>query len=223
MSKTIKIFIVDDHQLVREGLVSIIKDYRNMFELIGTAGNGVEAINAIQEMASKPEVVLMDISMPHMNGMECSRKLKKLFPDLKVIVLTMHNQRVHIKKMLKEKVQGYVLKDCDKNELKEAIIEVAKGGMYFSRAVTNEVMMQFSQLKKEMANQNSSLLSPREKEVLALILKDKSNKEIGDELHISIRTVETHKQNLIGKTGANSVAGLVVFAIQNNLLEDSCS
>lgn len=220
MRKTTHIFIVDDHQLVREGLVSIIKGYKEHFNLVGTSGNGVEALNVIRDMTSKPEVVLMDINMPHMNGMECTKKLKELFPDIKVIALTMHNQSLHIKQMLKEGVHGYVLKDCDKNELKEAIIEVAGGGTYFSRGVTNEVMMQFSQLKKEMNKGEVSALSPREKQVLGLILKDKSNKEIADELHISVRTVETHKQNLISKTGAKSVAGLVVFAIKNNLVED---
>lgn len=220
MKKPIQIFIVDDHKLVREGLVSIVTEYHEDFKLVGTAGNGVEAFNVISDLPSRPEVVLMDINMPQMNGVECTRKLKKLFPELKVIALTMYNQGLHIKKMLKEGVHGYVLKDCDKNELKDAIIEVAEGGTYFSRGVANEVMMQFSQLRKEMSKGNISLLSPREKEVLSLILKDKSNQEIAEELHISVRTVETHKQNLISKTGANSVAGLVVFALKNNVLED---
>lgn len=200
-------------------MVAIINEYKEQFNLIGTAGNGVEALNVIRDMKSKPQVVLMDINMPHMNGMECTKKIKELFPEIKVIALTMHNQSLHIKQMLKEGVHGYVLKDCDKNELKEAIFEVSEGGTYFSRGVTNEVMMQFSQLKKEMNKGDVSSLSPREKQVLGLILKDHSNKEIAEKLHISVRTVETHKQNLIGKTGANSVAGLVVYAIKNNLVE----
>lgn len=220
MKKTIQIFIVDDHQLVREGLVSIINDFQEDFKLVGTAGNGVEALNVIKEMSHKPKVVLMDVNMPHMNGMECTRKLQELFPEIKVIALTMHNQGLHIKQMLKEGVCGYVLKDCDKRELREAILEVAKGGTYFSRGVTHEVMMQFSQLRKEMKKGSAIALSPREKEVLKLILEDKSNKDIAEELHISVRTVETHKQNLISKTGANSVAGLVVFALKNNIGED---
>lgn len=220
MKKPIQIFIVDDHQLVREGLVSIVTEFNEDFELLGAAGNGIEAINVIGELPFKPEVVLMDINMPRMNGMECTKKLKQLFPKIKVIALTMHNQGLHIKQMLKEGVHGYVLKDCDKNELKEAILEVAEGGTYFSKGVANEVMMQFSQLRKELNRKDVSILSPREKEVLALILKDKSNKEIADELCISVRTVETHKQNLISKTGSNSVAGLVVFALKNNLLDE---
>lgn len=220
MKKPIRIFIVDDHQLVREGLVSIVSEFQEEFDLTGTAGNGVEALNVIREMPSHPDVVLMDINMPGMNGMECTGKLKKLFPNIKVIALTMHNQGLHIKQMLKEGVHGYVLKDCDKNELRDGILEVADGGTYFSKGVANEVMMQYSQLRKEMNKGDISLLSPREKEVLALILKDKSNKEIANELFISVRTVETHKQNLISKTGANSVAGLVVYALKNNLVEE---
>ncbi|MBZ9728662.1 response regulator transcription factor [Salegentibacter sp. JZCK2] len=220
MKKPVRILIVDDHQLVREGLISIVSTFQSSLELVGAAGNGVETLNLIQNMDPKPEVVLMDINMPHMNGMDCTREIKKFFPEVRVIALTMHNQSLHIKQMLKEGAHGYVLKDCDKEELKEAILEVAKGNTFFSRGVTNKVMMEFSQLKREMNNLDVSSVSPREKEVLNHILQDKSNKEIADELYISIRTVETHKQNLISKTGAKSIAGLVVFAIKNNLLED---
>ncbi|WP_081209337.1 response regulator transcription factor [Salegentibacter sediminis] len=223
MKKPAHIFIVDDHQLVREGLISIVKSFQGSFEFFGAAGNGVEALNVIRAMETKPDVVLMDINMPHMNGMDCTRELKKLSPELRIIALTMHNQSLHIKQMLKEGVHGYVLKDCDKEELKEAILEVAGGNTYFSRGVSNKVMMEFSQLKRELNNIDISSVSPREKEVLNLILKDKSNKEIADLLHISVRTVETHKQNLISKTGAKSIAGLVVFALKNNLVEDFSS
>ena len=220
MRKPVRIFIVDDHQLVREGLISIVKSYQSSLELVGAAGNGVEALNVIRNMEPKPEVVLMDINMPHMNGMDCTREIKKHFPEVRIIALTMYNQSLHIKQMLKEGVHGYVLKDWDKEELKEAILEVAAGNSYFSRGVSNKVMMEFSQLKREMNSIDVSSVSPREKEVLSLILKDKSNKEIADALYISIRTVETHKQNLISKSGSKSIAGLVIFAIKNNLFED---
>ena len=220
MKKPVRIFIVDDHQLVREGLISIVNGFRNILDLVGAAGNGVEALNIIHNMKPKPEVVLMDINMPHMNGMQCTREIKKLYPEVKIIALTMHNQSLHIKQMLKEGVHGYVLKDCDKEELKTAILEVAQGNTYFSKGVTTKVMMEFSQLKREANNLDISTVSPREKEVLLQILKDRTNKEIADQLHISIRTVETHKQNLLSKTGAKSIAGLVVFAIKNNITED---
>ncbi len=220
MKKPVRVFIVDDHQLVKDGLISIIQAYHNSLNLVGAAGNGIEALNVIHKMNPKPEVVLMDINMPHMNGMVCTREIKKVYPEVRIIALTMHNQSLHIKQMLKEGVHGYVLKDCDKEELKNAILEVAGGNTYFSRGVTTKVMMEFSQLKRERNNIDISMVSPREKEVLIQILKDQTNKEIADKLHISIRTVETHKQNLLSKTGAKSIAGLVVFALKNNILED---
>lgn len=221
MSK-IGVFIVDDHQLVREGLVSIIHEFNTDFQLVGTAGDGVQAINEIRSLEKRPDVVLMDINMPKMNGVECTKVMTSDFPQSKVIALTMFNQAVHIKEMLRHGVAGYVLKDCDKHELKEAILTVSKGENYFSKSVTNTVMMQYTQLKKDEKKELVQL-SPREKEVLRHILKDMSNQQIAEKLHISVRTVETHKQNLISKTGTNSVAGLVVYALKNHInleLED---
>lgn len=212
----VTIFIVDDHKLVREGFMSIINDFEE-FELVGEASNGDMALEKISSLDKKPDVVLMDINMPQMNGAECTRKLHKQYPEIKVIALTMMNQNAHIKSMLRSGAVGYILKDCDQNELKRAILTVAEGNTYFSQSVSQQVMNELT-IGHRKVEAAQSLLTDREKEVLKLIVKDLSNKEIAEALHISTRTVDTHKQNLLNKTGTNSTAGLVVFAIKNELV-----
>lgn len=213
---SVTVFIVDDHRLVREGFISIINDFKE-FELIGEAENGQSALDKIATLTKLPDVILMDINMPKMNGVECTQKLIGKYPDVKIIALTMMNQSTHIKSMLKSGAVGYILKDCDQDELREAIQTVAEGNTYFSQSVSQQVMNELTLSKKQVKNAHE-LLSEREKEVLRLIVKDLSNKEIADQLYISVRTVDTHKQNLLSKTGTNSTAGLVVFAIKNELV-----
>lgn len=213
---SIKVFIVDDHRLVREGFIAIINDFSE-FELVGEASNGDMALKQITLLDPKPDVVLMDINMPQMNGIECTKKLSKQFPEIKILALTMMNQSTHIKSMLRSGASGYILKDCNQNELKKAIISVHQGDTYFSQSVSQQVMKEFTKSKNQI-KEAQALLSEREKEILMLIVKDLSNKEIADKLNISPRTVDTHKQNLLSKTNTNSTAGLVVFAIKNELV-----
>lgn len=216
--KTIRVMVVDDHKLIREGIISLILELDENILLWGEAENGMKAISLLEKKEDKPDVILMDVNMPDMNGIECTEEISKRYPDIKVLSLSMMKQGVHIQKMLKAGAAGYILKDCDKDELKEAIYSVYEGNPFFSAAVSDEVMKHLTKLKKTKQAETTPL-SPREKEVLQLIVKDLTNQQIADRLHISIRTVETHKQNLLRKTGANSVAGLVVFAITNNVVE----
>lgn len=218
MSDLIKIFIVDDHNIVREGFKSIIQEYSDRFSFIGEASNGQEVLSTLEQFSDKPDIILMDVNMPEMNGIECTAQLRKLYPDIKVLALTMVKQSGHIKNMLQAGAVGYVLKDCDKEELTKAIEIVQNGGTYFSPAVSHEVMIAMTRIKKEVSKE-AQKLTKRELEILGLIVKDMSNHEIADKLNISPRTVDTHKQNLLGKTHTNSVAGLVVFAIKNNLID----
>ncbi|MTI21563.1 response regulator transcription factor [Fulvivirga sp. RKSG066] len=218
MSKPISIFIVDDHNIVREGFKSIILEYSPQFLFIGEASNGKEVLSMLSNMSLIPDIILMDINMPELNGIECTKTLSKEYPQIKVLALTMVKQSGHIKNMLQAGAMGYILKDCDKEELTKAIDIVYKGGSYFSPAVSHEVMMAMTRIKSEQSEEAKGL-TKRELEILDLIVKDLSNHEIAERLHISPRTVDTHKQNLLGKTHTNSVAGLVVFAIKNNLIE----
>lgn len=215
--KRSRIFIVDDHAVVREGFVSLIRENDNLL-VSGEASNGREALDRIGAMEFKPHVVLMDINMPELDGMACTRILSEHYPEIKVIALTMIQQNAHIRKMIEAGAVGYILKSGSKVELYEAIEKVLEGNTYFSPSVTSEVMMHMTRLK-EPGDSGRVALSVREREVLALILNDFSNQQIAVRLGISVRTVETHKQNLISKTGTNSVAGLVVYALRNDLVE----
>ncbi|GAB4420822.1 MAG: response regulator transcription factor [Bacteroidia bacterium] len=217
MNPPIRIMVVDDHQVVRAGIISLLEEHEPM-TVVGEAGQGKEALHRIGQMQPPPEVVLMDIHMPVMDGVECTRQLRSAYGDtLRVVALTMVNQAMYIRKMLQAGASGYILKDCDKYELYAAIEAVHRGETFFSRAVSQTVMAEISRIS--VRTNDTVALTPRELEVLNLIVQDRDNQEIADALHISIRTVETHKQNLIGKTGTNHVAGLVVYAIRHNLVD----
>jgi len=219
MASRINVFVVDDHQVVREGIISLIKE-NDQFSIVGEAANGKEALDLIASLESLPEIVLMDINMPVMDGIVCAQEIYKLYQDrVKVLALTMVKQSLHIRKILEAGARGYILKNCDKIELYSAIEAVCDGKTYFSTEVSQVVMDEMTKIKIADRAEVKTSLSKREKEVLKLIVKDMSNQQIADQLHISIRTVETHKQNLISKTGTNNVAGLVVFAIKNNLVD----
>lgn len=214
----IKVYLVDDHHLVRDGFVAILKENATEFTLLGTASNGLELRHNLKELSETPDVVLMDINMPSMNGIEATAYLSENYPEVKVLALTMMKQTTHIKHMLKAGASGYILKDCDKNEFLNALRTVASGKNYFGKSVAQEVMMELTKLKKD-AYKKEETLTKRELEVLNLIVQDLSNHQIAEKLNISHRTVDTHKQNILAKTGTNSTAGLVVYAFKHNLVE----
>ncbi len=212
---TIKTLLVDDHRLIREGLAAYLED-DTKYELIGGASNGIEALEMMEK--STPDLVLSDISMPHMDGVELAEKITEKYPDSKIIALTMMNDNVHIKKMMNAGASGYVLKNCTEAELKKAIDLVLKGETYYSPQVTETVMK--SLMKKKTNLIGEMPLTEREKEVLRLVVEENTNQEIADKLFISQRTVDAHKRNLLEKTGSKNIAGLVVYAINNNLVGD---
>lgn len=214
----IKLVLVDDHKMIREGLKSFLQDVSE-FEIVGEADNGVACLKLLDEVEA--DIVLSDLNMPEMDGLELIKEIKTKHPDLKVIALTMMGESQHIKQMLAEGALGYLLKDCSEEELISAIKIVDNGGTYYSPQVTNII---FSNIRKVKPTTNrlvnEMVLSDREKEVLHLIIKEKSNKEIADELFISVRTVDAHKRNLLDKTGSKNVAGLVLYAIDRQLFDD---
>ncbi len=210
-----KLLLVDDHKMVREGLKSVLE--KEGFKIVAQANNGIEALNILK--VSRVDIVLTDINMPKMDGVELMRNIKAEYPDQKVIALTMLGENQHIKQMLKAGASGYLLKNSSIREIKSAIEEVMIGKIYYSHEVTQIVMDNL--MGKKGSNMVVDIpLSTRELEVLHLIIKEYSNQEIADKLFISTRTVDAHKRNLLEKTGSKNIAGLVVYAVEKRLFED---
>ena len=215
--KQIKIMIVDDHQVVVEGLKTILKDIPE-FKIVATASSGNEALGLAKK--NSPDVVLMDISMPELNGIETTSRMHSENPGVKVIALTMHNDKGMINKMLMAGASGYVLKNTSQKELIEAIKKVSGGGKYFSSDITLTLIEKNSShvipVKDSMGKTE---LSDREIEVIKLIAQGYSSREIGEKLFISPRTADKHRTNVIQKLQVKNIADLVHYCMKNNLLE----
>lgn len=217
MSTAVRIFLVDDHPMVIDGLLGYLED-KSLYNIVGTASNGITALEKLQEIET--DIVLTDIQMPHMDGIELAKELLRRNPAQKVIALTMFNEPQLIKRMLQVGVMSYVLKSSGKREIQQAIDIVMQGGQYYSAEVTHVIMNKLRGVGQKAAVSNSPALTEREMEILHLILKQQTNQEIAEELFISARTVEAHKRNLLEKTGSKNVAGLVLYAIDHQLFED---
>jgi DNA-binding NarL/FixJ family response regulator len=212
MEKT-RIIIADDHQLFRNGL-KILLDAFPEFEVVGEASNGDEFIKIIN--STRADIGLMDINMPEMDGIEATRRGLKLCPDLRIIALSMYGEEEYYYKMVDAGAKGFILKDSDISEVKEAILTVRKGGSYFSQELLYHVIQKIKHRELESKSAN---LSKREKEILFKICEGLSNQEIADTLFISKRTVDKHRANLLGKTNSKNTASLILFAIRNRLIE----
>jgi DNA-binding NarL/FixJ family response regulator len=209
-SKAIRIMLVDDHPVVREGLRSILASFDEVV-VAGEAGSGREAINVAREL--KPDVVVMDISMPEMSGIEATAALRRELPEVKVLALSMHDNLAYIKQSLAAGARGYILKDSAPKDLVQAISNVHCGTMPISPQAASILVGQ------PKAGSNATDLTPRETEVLRYIAQGYTNKEIGAALGVGVRTVETHRENLIGKTGLSTVAELTRYAINHGYVE----
>lgn len=212
MEKT-RIIIADDHQLFRNGLKILLNAFPE-FEVSGEASNGEEFLKILK--TTPADVALMDINMPEMDGIEATRKGLKLFPDLHIIALSMYGEEEYYNKMVDAGAKGFLLKDSDISEVKEAILTVKKGGNYFSQELLYHVIQKIKHRESESKLAN---LSKREKEILFKICEGLSNQEIADTLFISKRTVDKHRANLLGKTNSKNTASLILFAIRNKLIE----
>ena len=209
----IRIIITDDHQLFRNGLKILLNAFPE-FEVTGEASNGEEFLRVLKE--SPADVALMDINMHEMDGIEATRKGLKLCPDIDIIALSMYGEEEYYYKMVDAGAKGFVLKDSDISEVKEAILTVRKGGSYFSQELLYHVIQKIKHRENESRSAN---LSRREKEILLKICEGLSNQEIADALFISKRTVDKHRANLLGKTNSKNTASLILFAIRNKLIE----
>lgn len=208
--KKIELLIVDDHELFRDGLKAILSDDEEMIVKY-EASNAHEGLAVISNCT--PDVVLMDISMPEINGIECTRMMLSKNPELKILALTMHDEGKVIKEIIDAEAMGYVIKDAGKAVLKKAIHSVFKGQNYFPPHIMKKAI---SSLKTD--NTFSEVrLTKREKQVLKLICDELTTQEISAQLHISNNTVETHRKNLLNKTACKNSVGLMRFALENNL------
>ena len=209
----IRLHIVDDHQMMIDGLRALLGD-EPAFKIIAESNNGKVALSKIE--TDQPDVLLTDISMPEMNGLELTKAVKEKFPEIKIIALSMFGERNTISEMLQAGISGYIVKNTGKQELVQAINKVATGGLFFSDEVSAEMMKAIS---TPAVKEDVITLTPREIEIVKLIAKEFSNLQIAEALFISERTVETHRKNIFRKTNTKSVVGLIKYAIEKKLLD----
>jgi DNA-binding NarL/FixJ family response regulator len=211
----IKVLVADDHELIRRGVRSILHSGRSA-QVVGEAVTGIEAVEQTQKLS--PDVVIMDLGMPELDGIEATRRIRAANPSTRVIVLTMHDSEVMVRRVLSAGASGYVLKSELANKLKEALQAVHRGYRYLSAQVVEELMNRY--LKQGAPEKESLLaLTSRELEVAQLLSWGKSNKEIGEVLKIKVRTVETHRANLMRKLNVHSVTELIHRAFADKLVE----
>ena len=211
---SIKILIADDHQIVRQGLRLLIEEEPGM-EVVGEAENGRDAVQLAQE--KRPHVVIMDISMPDLNGMEATRQMLAALPEVRVIALSMHSDRHFVRGMLEAGASAFLLKDCAFEELDDAIRAVTANKTYLSPGITGVVIEGYLGFHPAGEITASSLLTAREREVLQLLAEGWSTKETASRLCVSIKTVETHRKRIMEKLNIHSVAELTKYAIREGL------
>ena len=204
-----KIFLIDDHAILLDGLIKILS-MQDEFEVIGTAGTVQETLDKLTRIT--PDLLITDFNLPDDDGLTLIRRVKQKYPSIKIIVLSMHDEAHLIKEILQEGIQGYILKKDSQNELVNAVLAVRQGKVYLSSDV-NQML-----IKGLNTNNEQKLLTSREREILKLIAKEYTNKQIAEELIISERTVETHRKNIFRKTGTNNLVGLIKFSYANNLI-----
>ena len=214
--QSIRIFIVEDHEMFRESIKFVLGSTGD-FEIIGEASHGKEFLSKIEQHT--PDIVLMDIDMPQMNGIDATTRTIEKYPDMKILALSMHGDHGHYKKMIEAGVKGFVLKSSGIKQLEAAIREVVSGGVYFSQELLMNIILKNETLLTGAEIARKLDISDREMDVLKEICKGLSNKEIADKLFISVKTVEGHKSKLMLKTETSSTVSLVLFAIKHKLAE----
>jgi len=206
MPDKIKIYLVDDHKIFVKGVATLL-EFEKDIEVIGYTYDGKSALAAIE--TNKPDILLTDIQMQHFSGIELTKVIKEEYPEIKVIGLSMFDKPEIITELISAGAEGYLLKDIEKDELVLAIYEVFNGVMYYSSSVASLLLKSLD---------NKDLLTKREREIISLIVKEKTNIDIADTLFISEHTVESHRKNIFRKTKAKSIVGLINYAYENKLV-----
>jgi len=210
----IKVLVADDHQLLVDGLKPLL-DAQSEIDVVGVAKDGLEAADLSRR--TRPDIVLLDISMPNLNGIDAARRILKENPLTKIIMLSMHADRRFVQESLRVGAKGYVLKESAATEVIEAIMAVNRGGLFFSPPVRDQVLHEYIEKVQEQDMSSHSPLSGREREVLQILAEGRSTKDIAAVLNISIKTVESHRKQIMDKLGLHSVAELTKYAIREGL------
>lgn len=215
MSK-IKVLLAEDHTIVRKGIRSLLDDQPNI-EVIGEAEDGREAIEKVEQLF--PDIILMDNTMPNLNGLEATRQIKKRFPEIKILILTMHTNEEYILQFLRAGASGYLVKQTAPNELVSAIEAVYRGDSFLSPSISRTIIDEFIRQAESTGKWDSyDTLTDREREVLQLLAEGFSSKEIADDLHISVKTVGVHKINLMHKLNLHSQSEITKYAIRKGII-----
>ena len=209
--------MADDHPVVRKGILSVLSSLKHL-EILGEAADGQEAVAKVKEFS--PDLVLMDIEMPRMNGLEATRLIRKDFPKTRVLILSVHSSKQNVLQIIQSGAQGYVLKDASLAELVRAIESVHKGEPFFSPNISQIVLNQYlAESGADEREPTAKKLSAREREVLAMIAEGQSNKEMAGKLGVGVRTIETHRERVMDKLGIHSIAGLTKYAITHGIVK----
>ncbi len=214
--KPIRVLLADDHKLIRAGLVLVVQQQPDL-SVIGEADDGRQAVQLVESL--KPDVVVMDIGMPNLNGIEAARQITTGRPDTAVVILSMHADEGYVLRALKAGARAYLLKDSATTDLVQAIRAVVEGKSFFSPAVSKVLLQDYMRkLRRTGAEDSYDLLSPREREVLQLVAEGKSNKEVANLLNLSTYTVETHRAKIMQKLNLKGVPELILYAVRKGII-----
>lgn len=217
--KKIKVLIADDHDIVRSGLRMLFQRTPDVV-VVGEAGDGEEAVRLAEKI--KPDVAILDVSMPKLNGLQATRALKERFPSIRVLILTIHEEEEYIYEMIRSEADGHVLKSANRKEIIDAVHSVASGGQFYSSAISSLMINEFIRKVKEdeeAPKRPAQSLTKREIEILRLVAHGLSSKEIAEKLFLSVSTINTHRTNLMHKLDIHDTAGLTKYAIRSRLID----
>jgi DNA-binding NarL/FixJ family response regulator len=212
----IKILLADDHKLLVDGLLTLLEKQKDI-RVVGVAKEGLEAVELA--LSKKPDIILLDISMPGLNGLDAARKILRDLPETKILILSMHADRRYIQEAIRMGVRGYILKESAAEELFQAIQNVQQDELFFSRSVRDQILNEYVGRIREDEKSSFSPLSAREREVLQLVAEGRTTKDIAQTLNVSVKTVESHRKQIMDKLNIHSIAELTKYAIREGLTQ----